>query len=115
MGAEPMGNVVMDRDRLWPQGVIPYEFGDGFTASQVTLSSWVGRRGNARGEGNLDEDVRRVQGLLNEVPAAEGGPAAPLKVDGLSGPKTEGAIQKFQLFRFGWKGADSRVDPDGPT
>jgi hypothetical protein len=31
------------------------------------------------------------------------------------GPKTIDAIQKFQLFHFGWNGADGRVDPDGQT
>lgn len=107
-----MGNIVTDKKRLWPNGVIPYVFGEGFA---VWITSWVGRRSNAQGKGNLEEDVRLVQGLLNRVPASEGGPTKPLVVDGLTGTKTEGAIQKFQLHRFGWKGADSRVDPDGPT
>ncbi len=45
----------------------------------------------------------------------KGGPAPKLDVDGLVGPKTIGAIQKFQLHHFGFKGADGRVDPDGAT
>jgi hypothetical protein len=31
------------------------------------------------------------------------------------GPKTIDAIQKFQLFHFGWNGTDGRVGPDGQT
>jgi hypothetical protein len=64
---------------------------------------------------NMAQDVVNVQELLNMVPAAEGGPAPPLDVDGLCGPKTIAAIQKFQLAHFGWHGADGRVDPGGPT
>lgn len=75
------------------------------------LSAPVGRMGGR----NLPADVINVQELLNKVPAAEGGPAPPLDVDGLCGPKTIAAIQKFQLQHFGWHGADGRVDPGGPT
>jgi len=39
----------------------------------------------------------------------------PLAVDGICGRKTIRAIQTFQLHHFGWRGADGRVDPYGPT
>ncbi|WP_162851303.1 M12 family metallopeptidase [Panacagrimonas perspica] len=81
----------------------------------MSISSWVGSRGNATATGNLDGDVRTIQKLLNKVPAAQAGPSPLLKVDGVAGQKTRDAIQKFQLKRFGWKGADARVDPKGQT
>jgi hypothetical protein len=71
----------------------------------------VGRMGGR----NLPDDVRTVQELLNEVPATEGGPTPPLVPDSLCGPKTIGAIQRFQLHHFGFSGADGRVDPGGRT
>jgi hypothetical protein len=64
---------------------------------------------------NHPDDVVTVQQLLNQVPPHQGGLPKPLDVDGLCGPKTIDAIQKFQLHHFGWKGADGRVDPGGPT
>ena len=64
---------------------------------------------------NMAPDVITVQELLDDVPPAEGGPNPLLKVDGKCGPKTKAAIQQFQLKHFGWKLADGRVDPDGPT
>lgn len=81
----------------------------------MSISAWVGLRGKATGAGNLDSDVRAIQKLLNKIPVAEAGPSPVLKVDGLAGKKTQDAIQKFQLKRFGWKGADARVDPKGQT
>jgi len=68
-----------------------------------------------QGGRNMPPDVVTVQQLLNQVPNAQGGPFPPLISDGLCGPKTVAAIQSFQLAHFGWKGADSRVDPNGPT
>ncbi len=76
-----------------------------------TLNASVGRMGGK----NRPEDVITVQQLLNRVPVPKGGPSTPLDVDGLCGPLTTNAIQKFQLHHFGWKGADGRVDPNGPT
>jgi len=64
---------------------------------------------------NLPDDTLTVQQLLNKVPGFEGGPVPILAEDSKCGPLTKGAIQKFQLKHFGWKGADGRVDPDGPT
>ena len=62
---------------------------------------------------NLAADVRTVQKLLNAVPQIAGGPVPPLAVDGLVGPKTIAAIQRFQKAQLGW--SDGRVDPGGPT
>jgi Putative peptidoglycan binding domain len=76
-----------------------------------SILSSVGRMGGK----NRPDDVITVQQLLDQVRVAQGGPAVPLDVDGLCGPKTIDAIQKFQLHHFGWKGADGRVDPNGPT
>ncbi len=79
--------------------------------SVTFLTASVGRMGGV----NRPDDVTKVQKLLNKVPLTEGGPKVPLAVDGICGQKTIGAIQRFQLHHFGWKGADGRVDPYGPT
>ncbi len=70
------------------------------------INASVGKRGR-----NQYDDVVAVQEMLNEVPAAEGGSSVKLKVDGICGDKTIGAIQKFQLHHFGWGGADGLVEP----
>ena len=75
-----------------------------------TISASVGLNGV-----NRPDDVTTVQLLLNKVPTDQGGPAPPLVVDGICGPKTRAAIQKFQLHHFGWAGADGRVDPGQQT
>jgi hypothetical protein len=75
------------------------------------ISHSVGRMGGK----NLPDDVVTVQQLLVQAPVAQGGTVPRLEIDGLCGPKTIEAIQKFQLHHFGWKGADGRVDPGGPT
>src|SRR5688572_33156952 len=64
---------------------------------------------------NRPDDVITIQTLLNQVPPKDGGPVVKLVVDGVSGPKTRGAIQAFQVKHFGWGGADSRVDPGKKT
>jgi hypothetical protein len=76
--------------------------------NSATISASVGVGGR-----NLAPDVRTVQELLNGVPTPSGGPVPLLAVDGLIGPKTVGAIQRFQRTQLGW--ADGRVDPGGPT
>ena len=62
---------------------------------------------------NVAQDVVTVQYLLNCVPSRKGGPFPELAVDGLVGPKTIGAIRKFQHAAFGH--ADGRVDPGQRT
>lgn len=64
---------------------------------------------------NRPDDVKTIQGLLNLIPQLLGGPLPQLKVDGLAGPKTNGAIYGFQMKQFGPSGADGRVDPDQQT
>jgi hypothetical protein len=54
-----------------------------------------------------------VQYLLNCVPASQGGPSPELAVDGAVGPKTIGAIEKYQRAIGGT--CDGRVDPGGAT
>jgi peptidoglycan hydrolase-like protein with peptidoglycan-binding domain len=79
--------------------------------AKLGLSASVG----AKGAVNRSDDVRRVQDALNAIPTTDGGPAKLLTYDGIAGPKTQKAIQLFQLHHFGWKLADGRVDPDGET
>lgn len=76
-----------------------------------TISASVGRMGGR----SLPADTVTVQQLLNQVAAGQGNPVPLLEVDGLCGPKTIDAIQRFQLQHFGWSGADGRVDPAGQT
>jgi hypothetical protein len=64
---------------------------------------------------NFPNDVTVVQELLNRVPQTSGGPPVKLQVDGVCGPMTRDAIQKFQMRQFGFGGADGRVDPNGRT
>jgi peptidoglycan hydrolase-like protein with peptidoglycan-binding domain len=64
---------------------------------------------------NRPDDVKTIQELLNLIPQLLGGPLPLLKVDGLVGPKTNGAIFGFQKKQFGPSGADGRVDPGQQT
>ncbi|GAB5537141.1 MAG: hypothetical protein Rubg2KO_33900 [Rubricoccaceae bacterium] len=57
---------------------------------------------------NSPPDVRLVQTFLNAVPQHKGGPVLKLAVDGLTGPKTNGSIQRFQYANVGL--ADGRID-----
>ncbi|WP_157817381.1 peptidoglycan-binding protein [Candidatus Thiodictyon syntrophicum] len=74
----------------------------------ITLSGKVGLNGD-----NLKTDVSTIQSALNDLPPGRGGPAVPLKVDGICGPKTRAAIYGFQ-FHHGLV-ADSRIDPGKAT
>jgi peptidoglycan hydrolase-like protein with peptidoglycan-binding domain len=76
-----------------------------------TIAAPVGRMGAI----NRLADTRTVQELLNQVPVAAAGPRPLLDVDGLCGPKTNGAIQTFQQRHLGPARSDGRVDPNGPT
>jgi peptidoglycan hydrolase-like protein with peptidoglycan-binding domain len=78
------------------------------TVPSSILSASVGLGGT-----NQRNDVLMVQKLLNAVPIAKGGPAPQLVVDGLCGPKTGGAIQKFQSVNTGFP--DGRIDPGKPN
>jgi len=66
-----------------------------------------------KGGANRKADVQIVQAFLNSTPPQDGGPALLLGEDGIIGPKTQAAIDKFQakvLTR-----TDGRIDADGPT
>jgi hypothetical protein len=60
-------------------------------------------------------DVMVVQGALNRVSAARGGPVAPLATTGLEGTTFTGAIQVFQRSFFGAFKPDGKVDAGGKT
>lgn len=75
---------------------------------QVLMSGSVGRTG--RNDGG---DARLIQALLGRVPAGQGGPPAPLVVDGRVGPKTIDAIARFQRRHLGF--ADGLVEPNRRT
>jgi peptidoglycan hydrolase-like protein with peptidoglycan-binding domain len=65
------------------------------------------------GGANAKADVILVQELLNSVPPSEGGPTLLLAEDGIVGPKTQAAINKFQSKVL--PHPDGRIDPAGPT
>jgi len=73
------------------------------------ISGSVGKGGK-----NARVDTAKVQSLLNRhVKTLQ--PLAALKVDGLSGNKTEGAITSFQKRVVKLNLPDGRVDPGGKT
>src|ERR1035441_3989126 len=65
------------------------------------------------GGANRRNDVVLIQSLLNLVPSASGGSTNPLKVDGIVGPLTIGAIRRFQSANLGF--SDGRGHPGGQT
>jgi hypothetical protein len=74
----------------------------------VVIKGSVGRGGR-----NAPDDVRTIQSALNGVAPADGGPVLQLAVDGVAGPLTIAAIEKYQKRQLGW--SDGRVDTDEPT
>ena len=76
----------------------------------ITIERSVGQGG-----ANQSKDVFNIQYGLDQVPPIDGGPSPQLKIDGICGPKTIGAIRNFQLKHFGWSGADGRIDPGKQT
>jgi peptidoglycan hydrolase-like protein with peptidoglycan-binding domain len=75
----------------------------------VNISASVGQGGV-----NRYADVLAIQQALNKIPPNQGGPDPKLVEDGLIGPKTRGAILKFQRANAGLP-QDSRIDVNGPT
>jgi len=71
------------------------------------------RHSVGRGGANAKDDTRLIQELLNSVPPLEGGPDRLLAEDGLIGPRTQAAIDKYQSTVLSQP--DGRIDPDGPT
>ena len=78
----------------------------------ISISQPVGQGPLAR---NRPDDVRTIQEALNQVTVkgAVGGPMPFLKVDGICGPKTNGAIGKFQRTHFG--SSDGVIEPNKKT
>ena len=72
----------------------------------ITITASVGKNAS-----NQPEDVKKIQQLLNSMQANQGGPDPKLEVDGLNGPKTIAAIEKFQTHHQ--LVVDGRVDPGG--
>src|SRR5918995_4904800 len=64
------------------------------------------------GHGKPD-DIRTVQRFLTARVPAEGAPPLILAEDGICGPKTQAAINKYQKFAVGF--VDGRIDPQGKT
>jgi peptidoglycan hydrolase-like protein with peptidoglycan-binding domain len=79
---------------------------NGYSSGNIAITSSVGIKGV-----NQALDVQTIQQALNEVPPGQGRPGLALETDGICGPKTKDAVQKFQVKQFGWKFADGRVDP----
>jgi len=75
----------------------------------VSISASVGQGGS-----NKNADVLAIQQALNKIPPNQGGPVPKLKEDGWIGPKTIGAILKFQKGNTGLP-CDGRIDVGGPT
>ncbi len=76
----------------------------------IAIQHPVGLRGR-----NLMADVTQIQSALARIAPAEGGAGPRFEVDGHCGPKTNNAIQQFQIKHFGWKGADGLVEPGRQT
>lgn len=74
-----------------------------------SITNSVGRGGT-----NLRPDVTTVQRLLNSAMRSLPG-FHPLAVDGLSGPKTIAAIERYQREVVRMMRPDGRVDPNGQT
>src|SRR5262245_56416475 len=79
---------------------------DNSTGGPIAIQCSVGRGGV-----NRTDDVRTIQDALNRMGPLRSGPVPPLDVDGFIGPKTIGAIEKFQREQCGFAWPDGRVDP----
>ncbi len=89
---------------------MPMIFNDpGFTPVQLNMQGPVGHGGL-----NAPEDVKAIQMMLNAAPQRLMGLQPTLKVDGMAGTHTLGAIQRYQKAAK-LKVVDSRIDPCGAT
>ena len=91
--------------------VVPQQFQPPLSLP-VVISLPVGAGYKAK---NVFVDVKSIQRALNLLDPSDGGALPMLRIDGICGNKTKGAIQKFQLKHFGWKGADSLIEPGKQT
>ncbi len=78
------------------------------------MKSLLGPVGQVNGKGNIRQDVRLVQELLNHKVKRTPG-AKKLVVDGLIGSKTIKLIKQYQSTVVKMKKPDGRVDPGGRT
>lgn len=102
------GFIVMQSNKICiREGTVVVVSGEETT---VVISASVGINGR-----NIFDDVIKIQQALNKVPQNQGGTLPLLVEDGICGPKTNKAIQNFQLHHFGFSGADGRIDPDKQT
>jgi peptidoglycan hydrolase-like protein with peptidoglycan-binding domain len=90
------------------------------SATAETLKAPVGQVESRGVKGNLADDVRAIQRLLNKVKPEDGGSRAPgssgfLAEDGICGPLTRKAIVAFQRKQFPDKPPDGIVDPEQRT
>lgn len=76
----------------------------------ISLKGTVGRNGR-----NLQGDVATVQDALNQIDQGDGGPLPLLVADGFVGPKTVGAIERFQKTQFPQKTPDALIEPGQRT
>lgn len=83
-----------------------------FICTRDVTDGPIGGSVGARGA-NAKADVLLVQELLNSVPPENGGPALLLAEDGIVGPKTQAAINRFQSKVL--PHPDGRIDINGPT
>jgi len=88
---------------VYPQTVFPED------KNMSSIFQSVGKGGS-----NQRQDVITVQTLLNDN-IRKLTPLPLLKVDGIIGPRTLGAIEMFQKRVAGILQPDSQVDPHGPT
>jgi hypothetical protein len=101
----------------WPESV--QSFRDRWLSLHIRMTVWLRRPMNKTisasvglSGANRSQDVRTVQELLNLVAPTWGGPTPKLTVDGFIGPKTNGAIRRFQEVQFKQVfSPDGRVDP----
>jgi peptidoglycan hydrolase-like protein with peptidoglycan-binding domain len=100
----------------WEKGIIPFKFSGEIEQSKdrpaYDIQATVGVLPPG-GTGNRQDDVRKIQELLNAIKPGDGGPDPKLVEDGFIGPKTIAAIRKFQQARFGWQ--DGTVEPSHAT
>jgi len=76
----------------------------------IVISASVGLGGV-----NKKDDVFKIQYGLDQVLPIDGGPSPQLKIDGICGPKTIGAIRTFQQKHLEWRYCDGRIDPGKKT
>jgi hypothetical protein len=84
--------------------------GEGPVPPSIPLRGSVGRFGQ-----NIAADVKLIQDALNGISQGGGGPLPALKVDGVAGPKTIGAIEKFQRVQFAGLPPDGLISPGKRT